>query len=260
MIGGEIQSKFMITIDIASNIAWIDPFECQISCNVDHAENKIALHIESRKCWDYLWNTYIQFMGCYSPIIHSKRQQWTTGVGERGNRQRRDLLKDCNNMPCVSVYIPRVIEYAEKQMVLLPSECQSAASIKRRAPQKNTQSQYKRRKNWISCSDDENRVLCIWNQAKANLATFKCGAISNEEIYHSWSKFDVEGVIRNKWAKSTQLGKISNINNNIKFSNNLLIINVIERWCKKALSIDSFMKCLEFLAKNKNQLNDANNT
>ena len=94
-------------------------------------DETISPHIEDRDVEHYLWNAFVQFFGCYSPVLHKRRTQWTTGVGERANRKRRDIVRDMRGSS-LQRYLPAVIQYSEQQWQQLPAQLQATNSVRKR--------------------------------------------------------------------------------------------------------------------------------
>ena len=200
---------------------------------------------------DYLWHAFVQYFGCYSPVIHQTRTQWTTGVGERGNRKRRDIVRNMRGNT-LHKYLPAVIKYTEQQWTQLVPQLQATSSVRTKTVNKSV---YK--KGYESLTLREAQVCESFAYSVSALANAVNNKISNKDVVFSLKMHDTNNILTKRWADTTFENKISAIRSRSSWcpgSENSTTENafcdIILSWCKKADMVADTESAYKFLGWN----------
>ena len=190
----------------------IQIFHVLINAIPNEAKTEFKLVIEDRSpktgkigLETYCWKAFGQYFGVYSPIIHSERTQWTTGVGENANKNRRVLKKKMVG-GTLDRYIPTIIQHEERNWSDLVIECEATVSAKKR---RNPKGRY--RDGYSALTSDELLVKDAMRRA-VDVIVSAIGTVSRGQIRDSLKEFDTECEI--SWADSTWKTKLSKVEGN----------------------------------------------
>eukprot|EP01083_Nonionella_stella_P093290 261386_1 len=189
-------ARFKMTVNVKNGRTHIAVFQQTITSQV--TDDKLLLHIEDRSCEQYCWFAYVQYFGCYSPVIHNKRKQYTTGVGERGNRNRRDIKAKVYGSS-IDRYCQGVVENDKQQWEILRTDLQASSSVVKRKKKKNPKSKYKEK--YKTQTKQEQLIKVKFDQAKNYLGTILYPP-TNAMIVKSMRKQDTNGAMIN-WNNTT---------------------------------------------------------
>ena len=148
--------KVIITGDVKKNKfeAYIPIFNTSVPCELNEERTEFKLKMGGQQaddawigCWKYTWRYFVQYLGCYSRIIHIHRIILTSGDIEQYNKVRRQRFRGLRGKS-LPTYVRDLVADTERQWNTLVRRMQVESSKVKRGKKSEVttyihESQYK---------------------------------------------------------------------------------------------------------------------